>query len=342
MKKKFSLVLAATLSLSLILAACGGNSQNEGSGAGKDAGQEGKTYTFKMAHITQPTHIWHKTSEKFNEEVSARSNGRIKVETFPAGQLGPEKDMIQQLETGTIDFAIITNALMSTRAEEFNAWFMPYLLSDIDSAVAARNSEPAKKLLAGLDKQGLVGMDYIMAGNRHVLMKNTSVTNPDDLKNKKIRIIGSPSIQDFWKAVGSAPTPMPLPEVYTALQTGVIDGVDIDLDALMTEKYYEIAKNFTITNHMPWPGVVMMNKAKFDGLSPEDQKIVSEAMKAAVEYGSKESIAMEKKNLEDLKSKGATVTELTNTESFAKIRDDIYTKYSSNAMIKEFIEANKK
>lgn len=342
MKKKLSLVLAATLSMSLILAGCGGSSQTNGSSEGQAAEQGGKSYTFKMAHITQPTHIWHKTSEKFNEELKARSNGRMKVETFPAGQLGPEKDMIQQLETGTVDFAIITNALMSTRAEEYNAWFMPYLFSDIDSAVAARNSEPAKKLLDGISKQGLVGMDYIMAGNRHVLMKNTSVTKPDDLMNKKIRIIGSPSIQDFWKAVGAAPTPMPLPEVYTALQTGVIDGVDIDLDALMTEKYYEIAKNFTITNHMPWPGVVMMNKPKYDGMTPEDQKIISEAMKAAVEWGNKESIAMEKKNLDDLKSKGATVTELTNTESFAKIRDDIYTKYSSNALIKQFIEVNKK
>lgn len=340
MKKKFSLVLAATLSMSLILAGCGGGSQSEGSSEGQAAEQEGKSYEFKFAHITQPTHIWHKTADKFNEELKARSNDRMKVEIFPAGQLGAEKDMVQQLETGTLDFAIITNAYMSTRSEEFNAWFMPFLFSDIEKAAAARNSDSSKKILEGLSSQGLVGMDYIFAGNRHVLMKNTSVTNPEDLKGKKIRILGSPSIQDFWKAVGAGPTPMPLPEVYTGLQTGVIDGIDIDLDALMTEKYYETSKNFTLTNHMAWPGVVMANKSKFEAMSPEDQKIVAEAMKAAVEWGNTESVSLEKKNLDDLKTKGVTVTELSNHESFNAIRDELYTKYSNNALIKEFIEAN--
>lgn len=334
--------MAATLSLSLVLAGCGGGSQTRESTEGQAAGQGGKTYTFKLAHITQPTHIWHKTANKFNEELKARSNGRMKVETFPAGQLGAEKDMVQQLETGTLDFGIITNAYMSTRSEEFNAWFMPFLFSDIEKAAAARNSEPSKKILEGLSKQGLLGMDYIFAGNRHVLMKNTSVTKPEDLKGKKIRILGSPSIQDFWKAVGAGPTPMPLPEVYTGLQTGVIDGIDIDLDALMTEKYYETAKNFTLTNHMAWPGVVMANKAKFEAMSPEDQKIVADAMKAAVEWGNKESVNLEKKNLDDLKTKGVTVTELSNNDSFKPIRDELYAKYSKNPLIKEFIQANQK
>lgn len=340
MKKTFSLVLAATLSMSLILAGCGGGTQTKSSNEGQAAGEEGKTYTFKLAHITQPTHIWHKTADKFNEELKARSNGRMKVETFPAGQLGAEKDMVQQLETGTLDFGIITNAYMSTRSEEFNAWFMPFLFSDIEKAAAARNSTAAKKILDGLSNQGLVGMDYIFAGNRHILMKSTTVTKPEDLKGKKIRILGSPSIQDFWKAVGAGPTPMPLPEVYTALQTGVIDGIDIDLDALMTEKYYETAKNFTLTNHMAWPGVVIANKTKLEALSPEDQKIVAEAMKTAVDWGNKESINLEKQNLDNLKTKGATVSELSNNDSFKAVRDELYTKYSSNALIKELIQEN--
>lgn len=342
MKKKCSLVLAAALILSFVLSACGQGSQNQGSSGSSTPTEAGKTYTFRLAHITQPTHIWHKTAEKFNDELKARSNGRMELDIFPASQLGPEKDMVQQLETGTLDFAIISGGYLSTRSEGFNAWFMPFLFKDLEQAVQARNSEPAMNILKELDKQGILGMDYIFAGNRHIMMKNTTVTKPEDLKAKKIRIVGSPAIHDFWSAAGAGPTPMPLPEVYTSLQTGVIDGIDIDLDALMTEKYYETAKNFTLTNHMTWPGAFMANKAKFEAMAPEDQTIITEAVKAAVAWGSKEVVMLEKKNLKDLQTKNVTISELSDPGSFNVIRDDIYTKYSSNPRVKELIQANQK
>ncbi len=339
MKKKFSLVFAAILSLALVLSACGQGSQNQ---ASSDKTEGGKTYKFKLAHIAQASHGWNKTSEKFSEELKTRSNGRMTVDLFPAGQLGTEKDEVQQLETGTLDFALLTNAYLSTRSEAFNAWFMPFMFNDLEKASAARNTEPAKKILAELSKQGIVALDISFIGNRHILMKGNSITKPEDLKGKKIRIIGSPAIQDFWKAVGAGPTPMPLSEVYIALQTGVIDGIDIDLDALMTEKYYEIAKNLTLTNHMTFAGVIVMSKAKYDALSPEDQKIVTEAIKAAVDWGTKEAIAGESKYLEELKAKGVTVTQLANADAFKAVRDEINAKYSSNPLIKEFIQANQK
>ncbi|MBO8163498.1 MAG: TRAP transporter substrate-binding protein [Brevibacillus sp.] len=343
MKKTFSFVLSAILSLSLVLAGCGNDSQNSSasnSSGGDQAG--GKTYEFKLTHITQNSHVWHNTAEKFNEELQARSNGRMKVEIFPAGQLGAEQDMVQQLETGLVQFGIITNGYVSTRSESFNAWFMPFLFENLEQAAQARDSEPAKKILDELSSQGILGFDFVFAGNRHILMKETSVTKPDDLKGKKIRILGSPAVQDFWTAVGAGPTPMPLPEVYTSLQSGVIDGIEIDLDALNTQKYYEIAKNLTIANLMTFPGVFVMSKSAYDELSPEDQQIVAESIKAAVEWGNQEAISRETKNLEELKNKGVTITELTNKESFNAIRDEMYAKYSSNPLIKEFIEAHKK
>ncbi len=343
MKKTISVILV--LCLTFVLAACGSSGSNEsssspsGSPAASEGASSGKTYSFRLTHITQPTHIWHKTAEKFNEELQARSGGRMKVDIFPAGQLGAEKDMVTQIQSGALDFGIITNAYMSSSWEEFNAWFMPFVFDSIDEAAAARTSEQSKKILDSVSGQGLLGMDYIFAGNRHILMKSTTVSTPDDVKGKKIRITGSPSINDFWTGLGAGPTPMPLPEVFQSLQTGVIDGIDIDLDALMTEKLYEVAKNFTVTNHMVWPGVVVMSKSVYDTMPPEDQKIVTEAMQAAVEWGNKESAALEAKNLEALKSQGGTVTELTNRESFTAVKDSIYGKYSSNAVIKEFLDA---
>jgi tripartite ATP-independent transporter DctP family solute receptor len=324
--------------LSLVAAACGGSGGNTASEPSAGEASVGKTYNFKFTHNNQTTHIFHKTAVKFQEELEARSGGRMKVEIFPAAQLGPEKDTVAQIQTGALEMGIITNAYLASNAEAFNAWFMPFVFNSVEEAAAARNSEPAKKILETLGDQGMVGLDFIFAGNRHILMKSTSVSTPDDLKGKKIRITGSPSITDFWTSVGAGPTPMPLPEVFQALQTGVIDGIDIDLDALMTEKLYEVAKHFTVTNHMAFPGVFLMNKTLFDSMSAEDQQIVREAAQAAVEWGNQESAALETSNLEALKAQGVTVTELANREAFTAVKDDIYSKYSSNPIIKEFLD----
>jgi tripartite ATP-independent transporter DctP family solute receptor len=339
MRKRIKSFILLAAGLMLALTACG----NQSGAPASNSGGEGASYSFKLTHITQPTHVWHKTAEKFNEELQARSNGRMKVDLFPAAQLGAEKDMVQQLEAGTIDFGFLTNAYMSTRSDSLNGWFMPFLFNDLEQANKARESEAAKQMLQELDKQGLVGMDFIFAGNRHVLMKSGAVNKPEDLKGKKIRIIGSPAIQEFWEMNGAGPTPMPLPEVYTALQTGVIDGIDIDLDALVTQKYYEIAKDLTLTNHMTFPAVIVMSKASYGKLSAEDQKIVTEAMKAAVDWGIQEAITREKANLEEVKAKGVNVIELADKEGFKAIEEEMQKKYSDkNPVIQSFIEFNKK
>lgn len=335
--KKLTGIISACLSATLLLTACSSGNQPSHS-ADPSAGA---TYSFKLTHITQPTHVWHQTAEKFAEELKTRSDNRMTVEIYPAGQLGPEKDMVQQLETGALDFGLITNGYMSTRLESLNAWFMPFVFDNLEEATQARSSEPAKEMLKALDNQGLVGMDFMFAGNRHILMKQSIVSSPEDAKGKKVRILGSPAIQDFWTALGAGPTPMPLPEVYTSLQTGVIDGIDIDLDALVTEKYYENAKHLTLSNHMTFPSVVVMSKATQAKLSPEDQQIVNEAMKAAVDWGVQEAVARETKNLEELKTLGIEIQELKDISAFNQIKNDIQKKYAEkDPLIKAFLETN--
>lgn len=346
MKKKLSILTVLLLSFALLASACTGGAKDQNkAGAGADAAKETAkpNYAFKLGHIASNTHGWTKMAEKLGEELKTRSNGRMKLDIFPAGQLGSEPDMVKQVESGTMDFAFITMAYLSTRVESLNGWFMPFLFKDLSEAVKMRDSASAKKMLKEVEKLNVISLDTLLIGNRHVLMKNGEVKSPEDLKGKKLRIIGSPVIQDFWKAVGAAPTAMPLPEVYTALQTGVIDGIDIDLDALVSGKYYEISKNLTLTNHMTFNGIAMMSKAKFDKMSPEDQKIVTEATKAAFDWGAKEAVRLEDANLKEVKAKGLTVSPLQNSELFKPVKDEINKKYSANPTIKEFIdEANKK
>ncbi|RHW40091.1 TRAP transporter substrate-binding protein [Lysinibacillus yapensis] len=336
--KKYWLLLVLSIAAA-ILTACVENNDSAAPQGNSEGSSEGDTRTFKIAHVVQESHVWNATAVKFGEELSALSDGRLNVDIYPASQLGAEADMVQQIETGTVDFGFITNAYMSTREDSLNAWFMPYLFNNLEEAVAMRDSEEAKQMLEALSSQGLVGLDFAFAGNRHVLMKDGFAETPEDLKGKKIRIIGSPAMQSYWEKVGAGPTAMPLSEVYTSLQTGVIDGIDIDLDALATEKYYETAKYLTLTNQMTFPTVIVMSQKIYDELSPEDQDIVKQAMKTAVDWGVEEAVKREASNLETLKAAGVEVQESIDTAPFQAVTDEVRKEFSDKSdIVKSFIE----
>lgn len=331
------------LMLVMVLTACvsnesGDTSSNDTSGTSGGSSSDSE-YKFKIAHVVQESHVWHQTALKFGEELEKLSDGRMSIEIFPSSQLGAEADMVQQLETGAIDIGLMTNAYMSTREVSLNSWFMPYVFGNLEQATAMRSSDEAKQMLEALGSQGLVGLDFIFAGNRHILMKDSFVNSPEDLKGKKVRIIGSPSMQAYWEGVGAGPTPMPLNEVYQSLQTGVIDGIDIDLDALVTEKYYEQAEYLTLTNQTTFPSVVVMSKVVYDTLSAEDQQIVKDALATAAEWGVQEAISRENTNLETLKAEGVKVQEEVDAAQFSEVSQTVIDNFSAQSdIIKSFVE----
>ncbi|MCQ6277112.1 TRAP transporter substrate-binding protein DctP [Bacillus sp. V3B] len=332
-KKMFSLAIAMIL---LILAGCGGGSSTSNA---DESGE--KTYNFKMTHVTQQSHAWHLFAEKFGEELNTRSDGRMNLEIYPAAQLGPEKDMVQQLETGSLEFAILTGPYLATRVPAFDAWNMPFLFPTLEDALNATDTEPAQKMLEQLSDQGLTGLGYMLSGNHHLLLKGDPIKSASDLKGKNIRITGGPAVIDFWKSTGASPVAMGLNEVYSALQTGVVDGVSVDPSGLATEKFQEVSDSYVLTNQMAFGGVIVASSAVYDKLSAEDQKIVDEAVKAAEAWGKEELLRQDKANLELLR-KELNVVELEDTTSFDELKQDIYDEFSGDPLIKEFIELNSK
>ena len=290
--------------MTLFLSGC---SEEKSAKEGTSGNEE--SYNFKMTFVTQNTHIWNSFAEKFAEELSDKSDGRMKMEIYPAAQLGPEPDMVQQLENGSIDFAVLTVPYLSSRFPSLDAWNMPFLFEDIETTMAAQDSESAQEMFGLLDGQGLKGIGYMFAGNHHLLMKNDAIKNVEDVKGLKIRFTGGPSVLDYWKGLGASPIAMGLPEVYSALQTGVIDGVSVDTNALLSEKFYEIADNFVLTSHMAFGGMIVGSKMNFEKMSEKDQKIIDEAAKVAAEWGRNELIRIDTENLTELE-KHITVVEL--------------------------------
>ncbi|MGD7059051.1 TRAP transporter substrate-binding protein [Rossellomorea aquimaris] len=337
--KKWGLNLLSLLLILGVLGACGSGDSEKSSGTDDN---KGKTYSFKLAHITPPSHMWHKGAEKFKEELEKRSEGRMKVEIYPSSQLGTEADMVEQIAAGSVDFGLITAAYMSSREPSFAAWFTPYAFEDLNAANEARDSGIAKNILNTIDKQGLVGLDYLFAGQRVMLFKDKEVKNPSDMEGLKLRVTPSPPMQDFYQFSGASTEGLPLPEVYSAVQTGVIDGMDMDLDAAITNKYHEVVKYGAVTNHMVWPAVAMMNKGTFEGLSEEDQQIVRESMAAAADFAATTRAGQEEEFKQTLKDEGMKIYEL-DSEVFKEQMKQFDEKYGpTDPLIQEFIDTFRK
>ena len=339
--KKWLFMLMLAL-LTVVLAACGGSSEGgetTETSAGDTSDDSGKIYTFKLGHEAAESHIKFDVAEKFAKDLEANSNGRMKVDIYPANQLGKENDMQQQVESGTLDFAILSNGTMSSISESINGWFMPFLFEDISEAAAAALSEPAKQMMTDLEAKNMIGYGVFFAGQRHILSSKPLATLAD-FEGLKIRIPGSPVFESYYKEVGAGPASMPLPEVYTSLSTGVIDAVDTDFNAAVSQKFYESADILTLSGHIVFPEVVIGSKKLVDGLSEEDKKIVADTWAAAIEWGVTEGIAKNDQLLKDLEAAGVTVNELENVDEFKALSQKVYDQYASNATIKAFIEEN--
>ncbi|MEK4384602.1 TRAP transporter substrate-binding protein DctP [Solibacillus sp. FSL W7-1464] len=337
--KKF-LSFAAMLMLILVLAACSNDEEKADNTASAGTGEYPKV-TFKLAHITPTDHMWHQASEKFKEELESITGGKMSVEIYPASQLGSEADMVQQVEAGSVDMAMITAAYLTSRTPEMAAWFAPYLFETLEEANTAAQSDLGQQVLKKVEGTGLKGLTYLFAGQRTIVTKDAKINSTDDLNGLKLRVTPSPALQSFYRNAGAAPESLSLTEVYSALQTGVIDGMDMDLDATITNKYAEIAKYVAVTNHMVWPSTILTNEKKFNELSQDAQDAVTQAWKVASEYAVTTRAGQEEDFRKELEGQGMEVYDLDATV-FKEQIEAFDSEYGGQSeLIKQFIEENR-
>ncbi|MDY0206699.1 MAG: TRAP transporter substrate-binding protein [Pseudomonas sp.] len=234
---------------------------------------------FRLGLITPPSHRWTQAAVAFADDVKEKSGGAHSIAIFPAQQLGNEAQMVQQLQAGGLDMAFLTIAEISNRVPDFGALYAPYLVEDIDHAAALLRSNTATDLLNQLPAEaGLVGIGYGMAGMRQILSRSPT-KGPADLIGKKLRITPFEPLRDFYMALNSAPTPLPLPAVYDALANGQIDAIDMDFDSILIFKFYERADNLLISNHMMFPMVGVMSGRVWKDLSTDDRELLQTSMR---------------------------------------------------------------
>lgn len=233
---------------------------------------------FRLGLITPPSHIWTQAAEDFGTELAEASDGAHSVTVFPARQLGNEAEMLQQLQTGALDMAFMTLAEVSNRVPDFGALYAPYLADDVAHAGRILRSDTATGMLDQLPaKVGVVGVGYGMGGLRQIVSRG-EVDSAEDLAGLKLRITPFDPILDFYNALGAAPTPMPLPDVYDALANGQVDAIDMDAELIWKLKYYELADTVVLSNHMMFPMVGLVSGRVWAELSEDDRALIDELM----------------------------------------------------------------
>lgn len=332
----------------LVLAGCGGSAgkSQPASGAGGATPQPAapapapapaKKIVFKIGHTANTDLSYHKGSVKIKELIEAKAGDKIEVQVFPAGQLGQEKDLVEGVKLGTVQMTVVGAAMMGNFCPATGVYGLPYMIKGSNEAEQYANftkvvrSEVNQKLVEDCaTKTGLRIVDNSWwYGNRHVTTKKSPVNTPDDVKGLKIRTPDAPIHTVALKLFGASVVPMGFSEVYTAMQTGTLDGQENPINTIYTNKFYEVQGYVNLTGHMTQNQVIVMSDKYFKELPPDLQKVVTEAVIAAGEYQSKLQLDANAKDLENLKAAGMKVV-TPNLEPFIKATEKAHEQFSKD------------
>ena len=238
---------------------------------------------IRIGLITGPAHFWTHTMERFGTALEEASDGAFEVQVFPAGQLGNEADMVQQMQSGVLQMGFLTAAEFSNRIDDVASVFAPFMVDDVDKAAQLLRGPTAGSILDQLQGEGLVGLGFGLGGMRHMLSRR-AVAEPGDLAGQRFRITPFGPLRDFYELLGVVPTPVPLPGLFDALANRQVDGADVDLELVWTLRLYEHAPHLTLANHMMFPVVSVMAGRYWAGLSDDEQALISQTMTEQIDW----------------------------------------------------------
>jgi tripartite ATP-independent transporter DctP family solute receptor len=322
---KKSIVLVLTLSIVMsLLVGCGGEEPNGNEESNEEA------YEISLAYVvpeTQSTHI--AAAEVFKPYVEEQSEGRIKVNLFPNGQLGGDRQAIEGVQMGTIDMTIPAAAVLSGFEEKFQIFDLPFLFSSKGEVYEALDGELGSTLSDLLVPLGLRNLAYGENGFRHITNDEGPITQPSDLEGLKIRTMENPVHMETFRELGANPTPVSFGELYTALQQGTVDAQENPIPLVYTSKFYEVQDYYSLTGHVYAATVVLINEELFQGMPEDLQNIIIEGAELYRDEQRKLSSQQDEEMLDELRNEGMEINELTNEEKqvFIDATEPVYEEF---------------
>lgn len=286
------------------------------------AAQAYSAITLRFGYEAPRSDTQHLAAQKFNELLNQKTQGEIKLRLFPDSTLGNAQTMIAAVRGGTIDIEMSGSPNFTGLEPKLNVIDIPFIFKDRSHVYRVLDGEVGQELLADLEKQGLKGLAFWDVGFRSFTNSKKPVKTPDDIKNLKVRTNQNPMYIQAFSLLGANPVPMPLSELYTALETRAVDAQEHPIGIVWSSKLYEVQKYLSLTNHGYTPLIVVMNKAKFDGLAPQLQTALVEAAQEAGAYQRQLNEQNERDLLAKMQQQGIEVIESVDTQPFKAIIEE--------------------
>lgn len=271
------------------------------------------------------------------ELLKERSAGRICVEVFHSAQLGEEKDTIEQTKFGVIDFNRVSMGPFNNIIEETKVVSLPFIFRSTDHMHRVMDGPIGDEILAAFEPHGFVGLAYYDGGSRSFYNKQKPITSVADLAGMKMRVMQSDVFVDMMTALGANATPMPYGEVYSGIQTGVIDGAENNWPSFESSGHYEVAGYYTLNEHLIVPEVLVMSKANFDKLSAEDQALVKQAAQDSIPVNRELWAAREKLSEEKVRAAGVEVITDIDKTPFIEAMVPVYEKHANTPKLQDLV-----
>ena len=265
---------------------------------------------IRFGHLNNPDHPVSFGVKRFAELLSTKSGGKMKVQEYPSNQLGNEMQQQAALQGGVQQMSAPATTSLAGIVKEFGLVDFPFSVATFEQADALLDGPLGQALIAKLPEKGLVALGYWDLGFRNVTNSRQPITKPEDLEGLKIRVIPNPVFLDTFKAFKANPVPMPFAELYGALESKAVDGQENPFSVILSNKFYEVQKFVSATNHVYAANIVLVSKKFWDQLTPQEQKWMREAADESRGYQRQVSRAAAQKALGELQAKGAQFNEL--------------------------------
>ncbi|RYX97812.1 MAG: TRAP transporter substrate-binding protein [Comamonadaceae bacterium] len=263
----------------------------------------------------------------FKAALEASTKGAIEVQLYPNRQLGDDKPMLEGLRFGTVDSAIITNAVVAQLEPAYTLNDLPFIYTDENHVRKVLDGKVGAELARKLDAKGITTLGYLEAGFRNMINNKKPITVPGDVNGVKFRVMQSPVYIDMFNSLGGSAVPMAWGETFTAVQQGMIDGLELPLNTIDSLKVYEVTKYLSQTNHTFTVLELLISKRAMARLTEDQRKAVIEAGKVATAQQRKANSAQTAQMIGILKSKGMTVNAVNDPAAFRKAVLPMYEKY---------------
>lgn len=262
---------------------------------------------LKLAHGLPTDHPVHHAMAFMAERTGELSGGKLTIEVYPAGQLGSEQQCVELVQIGSLAITKVSAAVMESFTDAYKVFGLPYIFRSKEHTYTVLDGDIGNDLLLSTENVWIRGLCYYDAGSRSFYTKSKPITKPDDLSGMKIRVMQSTTAVEMIRALGGSATPITYGELYTALQSGVVDGAENNPPSLYTSRHYEVCKYYSLDEHTTIPDVLIISMKVWSKLTPQEQAWIQQAADESAVLQRKLWAESEEESLNEVKKAGVEI-----------------------------------